>query len=210
VTTADDDAGRYGTASGRVSSESAKRLDKEALAIYRQIANKDGIAAVINPLPPRPRQGHGKATSGGPRRRSDREKPDSTRTLVRSDHRRSHPSGAGGAAATARALRSIEAARSEARRAGRVGLEFEARLALGEIEMCSGRSAARRQRLEDLERDATAKGFVLIARKAATAASAGAALRPRDHRLAKSRRRRGRGRDLVRFALLVPGGEQHL
>lgn len=42
-------------------------------------------------------------------------------------------------------------------------------LALGEIEMKSGKAAAGRARLEALEKDATAKGFLLIARKAAAA-----------------------------------------
>ncbi len=43
------------------------------------------------------------------------------------------------------------------------------RLALGEIEMKSAQTAAGRARLEALEKDATAKGFLLIARKAALA-----------------------------------------
>jgi ATP/maltotriose-dependent transcriptional regulator MalT len=80
---------------------------------------------------------------------------------------------AGGAGAAARALKNLEAARAEARKAGRVGLEFEARLAIGEIELQSGRSAAGRQRLEELEREARSRGFGLVARKAAAAAEHG-------------------------------------
>lgn len=48
--------------------------------------------------------------------------------------------------------------------------ELEARLALGEIEMKSGKAAAGRDHLATLEKDATAKGFVLIAHKASAAA----------------------------------------
>ena len=44
--------------------------------------------------------------------------------------------------------------------------EFEIRLALGAIEMQSGRVVAGRARLETLEKDAHAKGFLRIARKA--------------------------------------------
>jgi tetratricopeptide (TPR) repeat protein len=73
----------------------------------------------------------------------------------------------GGAEAAARALKSLEAARAEASKAGRVGLEFESRLALGEIELLSDRSAAGRRRLEALEMEARARGFGLVARKAA-------------------------------------------
>jgi serine/threonine protein kinase/tetratricopeptide (TPR) repeat protein len=74
------------------------------------------------------------------------------------------------------ALRTLESARAEARRAGRVGLRFEAELALGEIELASGRSAAARARLEQLERDARTRGFGLVAGKAARARLAGAPL----------------------------------
>lgn len=53
---------------------------------------------------------------------------------------------------------------------GFLDFEFEARLALGEIELASGQVAAGRARLETLEKEATAKGFLLIARQAAAAA----------------------------------------
>ena len=57
---------------------------------------------------------------------------------------------------------------------GRMGLlvyAFEARLALGELEMTSGDRAAGRGRLESLLKDANDRGFGLIARQAASALS---------------------------------------
>jgi tetratricopeptide (TPR) repeat protein/TolB-like protein len=52
---------------------------------------------------------------------------------------------------------------------GFVPEQLEARLALGEIEMKSGEADTGRARLAALEKDAQAKGFLLIARKAARA-----------------------------------------
>jgi hypothetical protein len=72
---------------------------------------------------------------------------------------------------SAEATKSLEATVIEAEKYGFVGYQFEASLALGEIEMKMGKSAAGRARLEALEKDATAKGFGLIARKAAAAKS---------------------------------------
>jgi hypothetical protein len=46
---------------------------------------------------------------------------------------------------------------------------FEARLALGELEMTSGNRASGRGRLESLLKDANERGFGLIARQAASA-----------------------------------------
>jgi tetratricopeptide (TPR) repeat protein len=74
------------------------------------------------------------------------------------------------------ALRSLEAVRTEARRAGRVGLQFEAELALGEVELLSGGTAAARARLERLERQARTRGYGLVAGKAASARLAAAPL----------------------------------
>jgi eukaryotic-like serine/threonine-protein kinase len=54
---------------------------------------------------------------------------------------------------------------------GFVGDGLEASLALGETEMKSGENEAGRARLVVLEKDATAKGFFLLARKAHTAGS---------------------------------------
>ncbi|PWT83162.1 MAG: hypothetical protein C5B58_06975 [Acidobacteria bacterium] len=55
----------------------------------------------------------------------------------------------------------------DTRNRARLDLRYEARLAMGEIEMSSGRTTAGRARLDALEKDATAKGFLLIARRAA-------------------------------------------
>jgi len=52
---------------------------------------------------------------------------------------------------------------------GLLGYAFEARLALGEIEMSSGNRAAGRGRLESLQKDANQKGLGLIAQQAASA-----------------------------------------
>jgi hypothetical protein len=48
-----------------------------------------------------------------------------------------------------------------------VGYQLEARLALGEIETGSGKIAAGHASLTALQKDAAARGFLLIARKAA-------------------------------------------
>jgi hypothetical protein len=58
---------------------------------------------------------------------------------------------------------------TEARKFGFLGVELEARLAMGEIEMKSGLTEAGSKRLADLEKTAQAKGYGLIARKAAAA-----------------------------------------
>jgi eukaryotic-like serine/threonine-protein kinase len=70
---------------------------------------------------------------------------------------------------TAQAVQTLKAAISEAKKFGYVQGEFEARLALGEFELEAGRNAEGRILLADLEKDATAKGFLLISRKAAAA-----------------------------------------
>ncbi len=67
--------------------------------------------------------------------------------------------------------KSLESTLAEAKKYGYLGYQLEARLALGEIEMKSGNAAAGRTRLAALEKEATAKGFGLIARKAAVAVS---------------------------------------
>jgi hypothetical protein len=54
-----------------------------------------------------------------------------------------------------------------ATKSGYVGYQLESRLALEEIELESGKSAASRARLQQLQKDAKEKGFDLIARKAA-------------------------------------------
>ncbi len=67
------------------------------------------------------------------------------------------------------AMDSLGKAFSEAAKNHLLKLQFEATLALGEIEMESEKASAGRARLQTLERDATAHGFLLIARKAAAA-----------------------------------------
>jgi hypothetical protein len=59
----------------------------------------------------------------------------------------------------------------EATRTGLVSYQFEVRLAIGEIEMQSGKTSSGMTHLKSLERDASAKGFLLIANKAKAAAS---------------------------------------
>ncbi len=62
-----------------------------------------------------------------------------------------------------RAIKNLKAIVAETAGSG----QLEARLALGEIELRSENPAAGRATLQALEKDATAKGFLLIARKAA-------------------------------------------
>jgi DNA-binding winged helix-turn-helix (wHTH) protein/tetratricopeptide (TPR) repeat protein len=57
---------------------------------------------------------------------------------------------------------------AKARKLGYFGIELEARLALGEIEVKSGVRTRGRAELQTVERDASQKGFVLLARKAAS------------------------------------------
>jgi tetratricopeptide (TPR) repeat protein/tRNA A-37 threonylcarbamoyl transferase component Bud32/TolB-like protein len=60
----------------------------------------------------------------------------------------------------------LEAMISQAKRYGCMACEFEARLALGELEIRSAHVASGRAQLAQLEKDSTAKGFLLIAAKA--------------------------------------------
>ena len=77
----------------------------------------------------------------------------------------------GDASATADAIRQLERIIGDAANHGLVALELEARLALGEIEIASGRQSAR-ARLEALQRAATSYGLMRIAGKAARAVAA--------------------------------------
>lgn len=63
----------------------------------------------------------------------------------------------------------LSAALADSTKAGMLASQFDARLALSELEMKSGKSAAGVARLQALERDAAAKGFGLIVRQAAGA-----------------------------------------
>jgi serine/threonine protein kinase/tetratricopeptide (TPR) repeat protein len=80
------------------------------------------------------------------------------------------------------ASNSLEAVLAQAKKHGFVGYQLEARLALGEIEMKSGHIAAGRARLTALENDARAKGFLLIARKAAAVSKGSAGNQPQHLR----------------------------
>ena len=68
----------------------------------------------------------------------------------------------------AEAEKTLTSLLNETAKFGYVPYEFEARLALGEIEIKAGRSSARSQ-LSVLEKEARAKGFLLLASKAAKA-----------------------------------------
>jgi tetratricopeptide (TPR) repeat protein len=70
---------------------------------------------------------------------------------------------------TAAAETKLRATISKAEKVGCVPCAFEARLALGEIEMKTTRRADGHTRLAHLEKDARSKGFLLIAKKAANA-----------------------------------------
>jgi len=67
------------------------------------------------------------------------------------------------------ATASLKAVMQEAEKKGILGVLYEARLALGKAEMKHGNKEDGRARLAEVERDASASGFVLIRRKAATA-----------------------------------------
>jgi tetratricopeptide (TPR) repeat protein len=71
---------------------------------------------------------------------------------------------------SAEALPQLEALLTEAKKYGYLGYEYRARLALGEVEMKSGKATARRARLAALDKEATSTGFLLIARKTEKAA----------------------------------------
>jgi tetratricopeptide (TPR) repeat protein len=64
------------------------------------------------------------------------------------------------------AIQELESTLAEARRSGFISYQFEASLALGEIELKSGKRASGGARLQTLERAAKSRGFELVARKA--------------------------------------------
>lgn len=72
----------------------------------------------------------------------------------------------GGSAERGQAIHGLMAARSQAVRAGFVIDEFEARLALVEIEMSVGNARGARAKLEAVKRDAAARGLGLIVQQA--------------------------------------------
>jgi hypothetical protein len=72
-------------------------------------------------------------------------------------------------ASPAEALGQLQSLLSEASRREYISLAFDARLAIGEIEMRGGQRDAARAHLASLEKEAAEKGFGLIARKARAA-----------------------------------------
>ena len=66
------------------------------------------------------------------------------------------------------AVSTLQAVREKSNRLRYVGLELEASLQLGELELRSGASGAGRTELDRLEKDARSKGFLLIANQAAS------------------------------------------
>jgi eukaryotic-like serine/threonine-protein kinase len=66
----------------------------------------------------------------------------------------------------------LEAVREKCSRTGYAGLEFEARLRIAKLELQFGKESAARKRLAQLNHDAQAKGFLLVARKASDAITA--------------------------------------
>lgn len=70
------------------------------------------------------------------------------------------------------AIGSLDSVLAEARRDGFAGVQLEARLARGEIRMRSGHIAEGRAELTALAKDATTKGYGLLARKASQAGQA--------------------------------------
>jgi tetratricopeptide (TPR) repeat protein len=70
------------------------------------------------------------------------------------------------------ARKKLDAALAAATKSGLMQEQLEARLALGELELKSGKVPAGRARLAALERDAAANSFLLIARKAHAASEA--------------------------------------
>ena len=114
----------------------------------------------------------------GKRREAQQSIDDATRLLGKSDdpdarflQLRIAARGRAAAGETAEAIKSLEVVVAQLAKVHRISDQFEARLALGEIEMKSGKSASGRARLAALEKEATTKGFLLIARKAHVAAN---------------------------------------
>jgi len=94
------------------------------------------------------------------------------------------------------ATRALRASLDEAVRAGHAGKAFEARLALGEIEIASGSGDLGRRHLAELAREARVRGFGLIARRAVAAS--------RQRRPAEGNRQASVGFTVVVFAAALP------
>jgi len=70
-----------------------------------------------------------------------------------------------------RAANDLSRIAAEARKASLVALELEARLAMAQIDIASGRFEAARSSLESVEEEASRKGYQYIANRAAAARS---------------------------------------
>jgi tetratricopeptide (TPR) repeat protein len=79
----------------------------------------------------------------------------------------------GNHADVADAAKVLKNAVPDATKEGLTGLLLQARLALGQVEIMHGDRASGRSRLGDVQKEATAKGFLLIARKASASLRAG-------------------------------------
>ena len=66
-------------------------------------------------------------------------------------------------------VESLRKVAREANLAGMPGIELEARLAIGETELADGKTAIARKELENVQREAAARGYKLIEQKAAAA-----------------------------------------
>jgi hypothetical protein len=65
----------------------------------------------------------------------------------------------------------LEKTIARTRKLGYFGIELDARLTLGEIEMKSGAVSRGRGRLEAVKKDASERGFMVLAGKAASASA---------------------------------------
>jgi tetratricopeptide (TPR) repeat protein len=76
------------------------------------------------------------------------------------------------------AMKNLEAARRSAGIAALVAIEFEARFSWAEVALRSGEASSARSALKTLQEDAQAKGFGLVAHKAAPLAASDVGLQP--------------------------------
>ena len=77
-----------------------------------------------------------------------------------------------GDANSAAAIAALQKVALDAEKAGMPGSALEARLAMGEIDVAGGKAARGRTELGEVQKDAEAKGFLLIAQKAARTSQA--------------------------------------
>ena len=70
---------------------------------------------------------------------------------------------------TAKALDELKSIIAESRKCGYIAAELEARLALGELQLRTGKTTDGLLNLSALEREANARGYLLIANKVSAA-----------------------------------------